>query len=73
MNPAGADGLFFGNPKQLLVQIIAVAVTVVYSFVASFIIYKVIDIVIKVRVQEKDEVIGLDLTQHHEKAYTVLE
>jgi len=73
VNPAGADGLFFGNPKQLLVQVIAVAVTAAYSFAASYIIYKVIDIVIKVRVKEKDEIIGLDLTQHHEKAYTVLE
>ncbi|MEN6615008.1 MAG: ammonium transporter [Syntrophorhabdus sp.] len=73
VNPAGADGLFFGNPKQLLIQLIAVAVTAAYSFVASFVIYKLIDIVIKVRVREKDEIIGLDLTQHHEKAYTVLE
>jgi len=73
VNPAGADGLFFGNPKQFLVQLIATAVTVAYSFVASFIIYKVIDLVMKVRVPEKDEIVGLDLTQHHEKAYTILE
>lgn len=73
INPAGADGLFFGNPKQLLIQVIAVAVIAAYSFAASFIIYKIIDFVIKVRVREKDEIIGLDLTQHHEKAYTVLE
>jgi Amt family ammonium transporter len=73
VNPAGSDGLFFGNPKQFLIQVIATAVTVAYSFAASFIIYKVIDIVIKVRVKEKDEIVGLDLTQHHEKAYTILE
>ena len=73
VNPAGADGLFFGNPKQFLVQVIAVAVTAAYSFAASFIIYKVIDLVMKVRVKEKDEIAGLDLTQHHEKAYTILE
>jgi len=73
VNPAGADGLFFGNPKQFVVQIIAVAVTLSYSFVASFIIYKVIDATIKVRVNEKDEIMGLDLTQHHENAYTILE
>ncbi len=73
VNPAGADGLFFGNPKQLLIQAITVAVTLAYSFVASFVIYKLIDVVMKVRVREKDEIIGLDLTQHHEKAYTVLE
>ena len=73
VNPAGADGLFFGNPKQLLVQVIAVAATAAYSFAASFIIYKAIDLVMKVRVKEKDEIVGLDLTQHHENAYTVLE
>ena len=73
INPAGPDGLFFGNPKQFFVQLAAVAVTLVYSFAASFIIYKVIDLVMKVRVKEKDEIVGLDLTQHHENAYTVLE
>ena len=73
VNPAGADGLFFGNPKQLLIQVIAVAATAAYSFAASFIIYKIIDLIMKVRVREKDEIIGLDLTQHHENAYTVLE
>ncbi|OPY76082.1 MAG: Ammonium transporter NrgA [Syntrophorhabdus sp. PtaU1.Bin058] len=73
VNPAGADGLFFGNPKQFVIQLIAVAVTLAYSFVVSFIIYKVIDIVIKMRVKERDEVMGLDLTQHHENAYTILE
>jgi len=73
INPAGPDGLFFGNPKQLLIQAIAAAVTMAYSFAASFIIYKVIDVIMKVRVKEKDEIVGLDLTQHHENAYTILE
>ena len=73
INPAGADGLFFGNPKQFLIQAMAVGVTVVYSFVVSYIIYKIIDLVIKVRVTKKDETIGLDLTQHHENAYTIME
>ncbi len=73
VNPDGANGLFFGNPKQFLVQVIAVAVTVAYSFVVSYIIYKLIDLVVKIRVSEKDEKLGLDLTQHHENAYTILE
>jgi Amt family ammonium transporter len=73
VNPDGANGLFFGNPKQFLIQLTAVGVTIIYSFVASFIIYKLVDLVMKVRVTEKDETIGLDLTQHHENAYTVLE
>ncbi|MFA5320368.1 MAG: ammonium transporter [Candidatus Omnitrophota bacterium] len=73
VNPAGADGLFFGNPKQFLIQAAAVAVTLVYSFVVSMIIYKIVDFVMGVRVSEKEEAIGLDLTQHHERAYTILE
>jgi Amt family ammonium transporter len=73
VNPAGADGLFYGNPHQLLVQFYAVAVTLVYSGVVTFVIYKVVDAIIGVRVSDKDEAIGLDLTQHREKAYTVLE
>jgi Amt family ammonium transporter len=73
INPAGADGLFFGNPKQFLVQLITVLVTIVYTAVTTFVIYKLVDLFIGIRVSEKDEVIGLDLTQHHERAYTVLE
>jgi Amt family ammonium transporter len=73
VNPAGADGLLYGNPKQFLIQLIAVGVTVAYSFVASFIIYKVVDVFVKVRVPEKEEIMGLDLSQHHENAYTILE
>ncbi|MDD5552873.1 MAG: ammonium transporter [Candidatus Omnitrophica bacterium] len=73
VNPAGADGLFFGNPGQFLVQLLVVAVTLIYSLALSVMIYKLVDMIIGVRVNEKDEVIGLDLTQHHERAYTVLE
>ena len=73
INPAGADGLFYGNPKQFMVQLIAVAVTALYSFAVSYIIYKVVNLIIKVRVDQKEEIIGLDLTQHHENAYTIME
>ena len=73
INPAGADGLFFGNPKQVMIQLLAVGVTIAYSAVVSCIIYKLVDVTMKVRVTEKDETIGLDLSQHHENAYTILE
>ena len=73
VNSAGADGLFYGNPGLFLVQLKAVAIVVAYTFVVTFIIYKVIDLVMGVRVSELDEAIGLDLTQHKEEAYTVLE
>jgi ammonium transporter, Amt family len=48
-------------------------VTVVYTGVVTFIIYKLVDIFVGVRVDEKSEAMGLDLTQHREWAYTVLE
>jgi Amt family ammonium transporter len=73
INPAGNDGLFFGNPKLLVTQLIAVGVTIVYSLVVSFVLIKIVDKVIGVRVSDKDEAMGLDLTQHNERAYTMLE
>lgn len=73
VNAAGADGLFFGNPKQFFVQLAAVGVTIVFTSVATIIIYKLVDLLIGVRVKKEEELMGLDLTQHHERAYTILE
>jgi Amt family ammonium transporter len=73
VNSAGADGLFFGNPAQFIIQLKAVLVTVVYAFVVTFVLYKIIDLVMGMRATEKDEAMGLDLTQHHERAYTIIE
>lgn len=70
VNPAGADGLFFGNPAQLGVQVIAVAVVWVFAFVGTYILLKAIDAVIGVRVTKEQEMTGLDLTQHNEVAYS---
>ncbi len=69
VNPAGANGLLLGNPHLLLVQAIAVVSVIAYSFTASFIILKVIDWVMGLRVSEEHEEIGLDLTQHSEAGY----
>lgn len=73
VNSLGANGLFFGNPKQFLIQLTAVAVTIVYTGIVTLIIYKIVDVLVGIRVNEKEELIGLDLTQHRERAYTVLE
>jgi Amt family ammonium transporter len=70
VNAAGADGLFFGNPAQLGIQLVAVAVTLVYCFVMAYVLLKVVDAVVGLRVDEEDEVAGLDLSQHGETAYT---
>ncbi len=69
INSAGADGFFFGNPGQLVIQIKAVLITWVFVFVASFIILKVVDALVGLRVTEDEEKMGLDLGQHHESAY----
>ena len=73
INAAGADGMFFGNPRQFLIQVIGVLAAVIYTGAATFIIYKFVDIFFRIRVSEKEELMGLDLTQHRERAYTVLE
>ncbi|MFZ2087717.1 MAG: ammonia channel protein, partial [Desulfobaccales bacterium] len=71
VNAAGADGLFFGNASQLGIQFIAVVVTVVYSFVLTWIILKVVDAILGLRVAREDEVAGLDLTEHQEAGYSL--
>jgi Amt family ammonium transporter len=71
VNPAGADGLFFGNPAQLGIQLLAVGVTLVFAFVGAFVLLKIVDAVVGLRVEEEDEVVGLDLSQHGETAYTL--
>jgi len=73
VNAAGADGLLFGNMHQFLVQGLMLVVTVVFAVVMTFIIYKIVDAVIGMRVEEKNEIVGLDLTQQSEAAYTVIE
>jgi Amt family ammonium transporter len=73
INPAGADGLFFGNPGLFIIQLKAVLITLVYSFIVTFVILKIVDALMHARVTELEETTGLDLTQHHEGAYTMLE
>jgi Amt family ammonium transporter len=71
VNSAGANGLFYGNPRQLLVQFIAVIVSVGFSFFGSAILLRVTDALIGLRVDDEDEVMGLDLSQHDENAYAL--
>ncbi|MGA7563947.1 MAG: ammonium transporter [Desulfobaccales bacterium] len=71
VNDAGANGLFFGNPGQLGIQFVAVATTLVYSFVVSFILFKILDATMGLRVSDDEEVRGLDLGEHQETAYNL--
>jgi Amt family ammonium transporter len=68
INEAG-KGLLYGNPGQLWIQLIAVAVTLVYSGVMTFIIFTIIKVVVGLRVGAEEETIGLDETEHGERAY----
>jgi Amt family ammonium transporter len=70
INSGGADGLFFGNPAQLGVQALTVGVSVVFAFVGTLIILKVIDWTVGLRVDAEEEQRGLDLSQHEEQAYS---
>ncbi len=72
VNPAGADGLFYGNPGQLGVQVIAVLAAMLFSAAMTVLILKVVDAVIGLRVAGDHEITGLDLSQHSETAYTFL-
>jgi Amt family ammonium transporter len=69
INDGGENGLFFGNPGQLKTQIIAVLATYAIAIVATWVILKVVDAVVGLRVTDEDEVAGLDLSQHSETAY----
>lgn len=69
----GKDGLLAGNPGQMIPQLVSVGATALYSLVVTFIIFKVIDLLMGVRAPEKDEALGLDLSEHNERAYTLVE
>jgi Amt family ammonium transporter len=71
VNGAGADGLLHGNPAQLWTQLIAVLVTIAIAAPMTFVILKIVDAVLGLRVQPDDELQGLDLTQHAENAYVL--
>jgi len=73
INEAGADGLFYGNAHQLWVQFLTTAVAIGYSAVMTFVLFKIVDKLVGMRVTVREENIGLDLTQHHETGYTLHE
>jgi len=67
VNPAGNDGLWYGNPAFFFTQVKAMAIAVTYSFVVSYLIFKFINFILPLRVSEEEEDLGLDETQHNEK------
>ncbi|HEY8824273.1 MAG TPA: ammonium transporter [Candidatus Limnocylindria bacterium] len=71
INSGAKDGLFYGNPGQLGVQAVAVGASVLYSAVMTFVILKLINVFVGLRVPESEEVLGLDASQHREAAYQI--
>ena len=70
VNPAGR-GLLYGNPHQVIIQFLACGVTLAWSGVGTYIILKVVDAVVGLRVSEDEEELGLDLSQHDETGYNL--
>ena len=71
INGAGANGLLFGNPGQLLTQILAVLVTAGYSFVVTFLLLKLLSFM-GLRVTDREEALGLDIAAHGEEGYRIV-
>ena len=69
VNAAGANGLFYGNPKQFLIQPAAVSITIVFAFCVTWLLAKVLDKTMGLRVSEQEEDLGLDLSEHGERSY----
>jgi Amt family ammonium transporter len=69
VNSAGANGLFYGNPGQLLIQLLAVGATIAFAFTVTFAMARILDALLGLRVSEKEESVGLDISVHGERAY----
>ena len=67
VNPAGVDGLLYGNPGFFLTQLKGAVIVIAFSFVMSFVIFKLINLVQPIRVTSEEEEEGLDASQHNEK------
>lgn len=66
----GAQGWFFGNPGLFGIQVVLALVTLAFSVIGTFMILKLVDVTIGLRVNPQEEQIGLDLSQHNERAYS---
>jgi Amt family ammonium transporter len=73
VNPGGLDGVLYGHPEQFLVQLKAVLITIAWCAPGTWVSCFIADKILGMRVSQEEEVMGLDLTQHHERAYTIIE
>ncbi len=73
INPDGVNGLFFGNPAQIGIQALGIMAVLLYTLIVTWGILKIIDVLLGLRVSMEAEIMGLDLSQHSESGYTILE
>jgi ammonium transporter, Amt family len=73
INETGSNGLFFGNAALFLIQGLYLLVCLAYAAAMTWMLFVLVDALVGMRVTREDEMVGLDLAQHHEAAYTVLE
>mgnify|MGYP000138427199 CR=1 FL=1 len=66
----GFDGLFYGNPDQLIKQLVATVAAAVFAFVVTFLLAKILDAIFGLSVSDKAEEVGLDVSEHGERAYS---
>jgi len=69
----GVDGFFAGNPGQVWLQFVACATTIAWTAIGTLIICFIVDKTMGIRAVQEEEIMGLDLSQHHERAYTILD
>ncbi len=70
VNSGGANGLFSGNPSQLAIQLLAIGVSIAFTFGVTFVVAKLLDLSIGLRVTGMEEEVGLDISGHGERAYS---
>ena len=71
VNPAGANGLFYGETNLFFAQIISIGVAIIFAVIGSAILYKVVNALTELRADETDEINGLDISEHGERGYNV--
>ena len=69
VNPDGAAGLIEGNAMQMVIQLVSIVVVAAFAFTVTWILAKIVDVTVGLRVDEMEEAVGLDLSQHGERAY----
>ena len=69
INSAGFNGLFYGNPGQLWIQFVSVVATCIFSFVVTYVLLKIVNAIVPIRVTDEEEEAGLDVAIHSESAY----